>query len=108
MTNQKLWQKRWVVFIKPAEREPQRVLQYLGRYVHRTALSDKAIVHCDDTHVVFTYRDSRDQRHKRMRLPAHEFVRRFLQHVPYRRLHRVRAFGLLHPAHRAQEASTTR
>jgi hypothetical protein len=94
------WGKRWVVFIKPAVRDPQRVLHYLGRYVHRTALTDKAIVGCDDKTVSFAYRDSRDQQRKCMTLPAHEFVRRFLQHVPPKGLHRVRVFGLLHAAHR--------
>lgn len=39
--------KRWVVFAKPALQGPERVLDYLGRYVHRTALSDKAITHCE-------------------------------------------------------------
>jgi hypothetical protein len=94
------WDKRWVVFAKPAVRGPQRILEYLGRYVHRTALCDKAIVACDDHSVTFRYRDSRDHRQKCMTLPAHEFLRRFLQHVPIKGLHRVRAFGLLHPAHR--------
>jgi hypothetical protein len=94
------WGKRWVVFAKPSVQGPQRILQYLGRYVHRTALSDKAIVACDDQTVTFGYRDSRDHQKKTMTLPAHEFLRRFLQHVPAKGLHRVRAFGLLHPAHR--------
>jgi hypothetical protein len=94
------WGKRWVVFIKPAVHDPQRVLHYLGRYVHRTALTDKAIVGSDDKTVNFAYRDSRHQQRKCMTLPAHEFVRRFLQHVPPKGLHRVRAFGLLHSAHR--------
>jgi len=95
------WSKRWVVFAKPVVRDPQRVLQYLGRYVHRTALSDKAILADSDDTVAFAYRDSRHQQRKSMSLPAHEFLRRFLQHVPAKGLHRVRAFGLLHPAHRA-------
>jgi hypothetical protein len=94
------WDKRWVVFAKPAVRGPERVLEYLGRYVHRTALSDKAIAACDDQSVTFLYTDSNDHRRKCMTLPAHEFLRRFLQHVPIKGLHRVRAFGLLHPAHR--------
>jgi hypothetical protein len=94
------WGKRWVVFIKPAVRDPQRILHYLGRYVHRTALTDKAIIGCEDKTVSFAYRDSRDQQRKCMTLPAHEFVRRVLHHVPPKGLHRVRAFGLLHPAHR--------
>jgi hypothetical protein len=95
------WSKRWVVFSKPAVQGAQRVLQYLGRYVHRTALTDKAILGCDERTVRVAYRDSGDGRSRCMTLPAQEFLRRFLQHVPAKGLHRVRAFGLLHPAHRA-------
>lgn len=76
------------------------VLDYLARYIHRTALSNKAITSCDDRAVSFTYRDSRDGVRKAMTLPADEFLRRFLQHVPLRGLHRVRSFGLLHPRER--------
>ena len=54
----------------------------------------------DDRTVTFRYRDSRDHRHKVLTLPADEMLRRFLQHVPPRGMHRVRAFGLLHPAER--------
>lgn len=95
------WSKRWVVFSKPAVQGAQRVLQYLGRYVHRTALTDKALLGCDERTVRVAYRDSADGRSRCMTLPAQEFLRRFLQHVPAKGLHRVRAFGLLHPAHRA-------
>ena len=95
------WSKRWVVFAKPAVQGPERVLSYLGRYVHRTALTDKAIVACDEGTVAIAYRDSRDDQRRCMTLPAHELLRRFLQHVPAKGLHRVRAFGLLHPAHRS-------
>jgi hypothetical protein len=94
------WSKRWVVFAKPVVQGAEKVLEYLGRYVHKTAISEQAIVATDDRTVTFGYRDSRDQRRKTMSLPADEFLRRFLQHVPLRGLHRVRAFGLLHPAHR--------
>jgi len=75
------WDKRWVVFAKPAVRGAERVLDYLGRYVHRTATTDKAIVHCNDDNVVFAYRRSSDGRRRTMTLPAHELLRRFLQHV---------------------------
>jgi hypothetical protein len=92
--------KRWVVFAKPAVQGPERVPSYLGRYVHRSAITDRALVAADDNHVTFSYRDTRDQRRKHMSLPPHEFLRRFLQHVLPKRLNRVRAFGLLHPAHR--------
>lgn len=94
------WSKPWVVYAKPAVQGADAVLAYLSRYVHRTAIADKAIETCADGRVSFTYRDSRDQARKRMTLPAHEFLRRFLQHVPAKGMHRVRAFGLLHPAQR--------
>lgn len=94
------WGKRWIAFTKEAVQGPERILEYLGRYVHRTALTDKAILHCDDKTVTFAYRDSRDHRRKTMTLAAHEFLRRFLQHVPPRGMHRVRAFGLLHSSKR--------
>lgn len=94
------WDKPWIVFAKPVVQGAEKVLEYLGRYVHKTAISDQAIVATDDRTVTFGYRDNRDQRRKTMTLPADELLRRFLQHVPLRGLHRVRAFGLLHPAHR--------
>jgi hypothetical protein len=93
-------EQRWVVNIQPVLQRPEHVLEYLGRYIHRTALSDRAIVACDEQHVTFRYRGSRDGRSKTMKLPGAEFLRRFLQHVPVRGLHRVRAFGLLHSSRR--------
>jgi Putative transposase/Transposase zinc-binding domain len=92
--------KRWVVFAKPAVQGADKVLDYLGRYVHRTALSDKAIVACDEQSVTFTYRKSGESARRTMKLPAAEFLRRFLQHVPPKGMHRVRTFGLLHRAQR--------
>jgi putative transposase/transposase-like zinc-binding protein len=94
------WGKRWVVFAKPVVQGAEKVLEYLGRYVHRTAISDQAIAGFDDHTVTFRYTDSRDHRRKSMTLPADEFLRRFLQHVLPKGFHRVRAFGLLHPVHR--------
>ncbi len=92
--------KRSVVYAKPVVQHPEKVLEYLGRYVHRTALGDKAIVACTDQHVSFDYRDNRDHTRKTMKLPAHEFLRRFLQHVAPKGMHRVRAYGLLHSSQR--------
>ena len=95
-----VFHKRWVTFAKPIVQGPEKVLEYLGRYVYRTALSDSALVDMDDTHVTFRYRRSDDGTRRQMRLPAHEFLRRFLQHVLPRGFHRVRTFGLLHAARR--------
>lgn len=94
------WGKRWVAFAKPVVQGSDKVLEYLGRYVHRTALSSRAIVAVDDRTVTFRYKDSRTHEQKTMTLPADEFLRRFLQHVLVKGLHRVRTYGLLHPEHR--------
>lgn len=93
--------KRWKVFCKPSVQGPERVLEYLGRYVQKTALSNRAIVECTDRTVTFRYRDSNDQRLRKMTLPPGEFLRRFLQHVQPRGFHRVRAYGLLHSSRRS-------
>jgi len=94
---QSLWSKSWVVHIKRSLRGgTEQLLRYLGRYVHRTAMTDKRLVTCDTESVTFRYRDSRDGKHKLMRLAPDEFMRRYLQHTPPRGFHRVRAYGLLH------------
>jgi hypothetical protein len=95
-----LWTKGWVVYCKPSVQGPAQVLNYLGRYVHRIALTNSRILSLEDGHVCFRYQDSQDQRWKIMTLPAQEFIRRFLQHVLPRGFHKVRYYGLWSPLHR--------
>jgi hypothetical protein len=92
--------KRWITFVKPVVQGAGQVLEYLGRYVHKTAIGNRAVVACDDRTVTFRYTDSRSHERKLMTLPVFEFLRRFLQHVPPKGFHRVRCFGLLHTRHR--------
>lgn len=92
--------KRWIVRCKETVQGSERVLEYLGRYVNRTALSNHAILACTDQAVTFRYKDSRDYKTKVVTTSPHEFLRRFLQHVPSRGFHRVRQFGLLHARQR--------
>jgi predicted RNA-binding Zn-ribbon protein involved in translation (DUF1610 family) len=92
--------KRWIVYCKETVQGSDCVLEYLGRYVHRTAISNRAIVSCSEGSVSFRYRSHRDDKTKVMTLPPDEFLRRFLQHVLPRGFHRVRSFGFLHPKHR--------
>lgn len=99
---EQLWQTRWVVYSKPTVQGADRVLAYLGRYVHRVAITNRRILALNDRSVTFSYRDSRDDRYKRMTLEAFEFVRRFLQHVLPQGFHKVRNYGLLSPARRDQ------
>jgi len=75
---------------------PVQVLDYLGRYTHRVALSNDRIVSTCNRDVTFSYRDRKNQnRKKTMTLDAHEFIRRFLLHVIPKGFVRVRHFGVL-------------
>lgn len=95
-----LWHTDWVVKIKPPIRNPNKVLDYLGRYVHRIAIANSRILSLEDGMVTFRYQESDSRRWKTMRLAAMEFLRRFLQHVLPDGFHKVRYFGLWSPANR--------
>ncbi len=89
-------QKDWVVYCKKPFAGPQQVLQYIGRYTHRVAISNQRIVNIDNGNVTYTYRDRRDNNTlKTMTLPAKEFIRRFLLHVLPDGFVRIRHFGFL-------------
>jgi hypothetical protein len=91
-----LRKKPWVVYAKKPFGSPEHVLDYLGRYTHRVALSNDRILSAYNAEVTFSYRDRKDQnRKKTMTLDAHEFIRRFLLHVIPQGFARVRHFGLL-------------
>jgi hypothetical protein len=89
-------QKSWVVYAKKPFGSPQTVLDYLGRYTHRVALSNDRIVKVENGEVTLSYRDRKDgDRKKALPLEAHEFIRRFLLHVLPDGFMRVRHFGFL-------------
>jgi len=91
-----LYHKKWVVYCKPPFDGPKGVLQYLGRYTHRIAISNNRILTIRDGTVSFLWRDyADDNRQKTMPLQAGEFIRRFLLHVLPTRYVRIRHFGLL-------------
>jgi hypothetical protein len=90
----------WVVYCKPALQGPDNVLTYLGRYVHRVAITNHRILSIDDGRITFRYRNVRDPQPRTMALSATEFIRRFLQHVLPRGFHKVRYYGLWAPSNR--------
>lgn len=96
-----LYQKEWVVYCKPPFRTPAHMVEYLGRYTHRVAISNHRIVGMEDDKVTFRWRDYRDgNRQKEMTLAAQEFIRRFLMHVLPKGFTRIRHYGLLSPRNR--------
>lgn len=96
-----VWEKSWVVHCQPAGRG-DKVLDYLGRYVFRIAISNSRLERIEDGHVTFRYRDHRTQKVRRVTLPALEFLHRFLQHVLPRGCTKVRYYGLWSPTCRGQ------
>ena len=99
-------QKSWVVYAKKPFGSPQTVLDYLGRYTHRVALSNDRIVKVENGEVTLSYRDRKDgDRKKTIPLVAHEFIRRFLLHVLPDGFMRVRHFGFL--ANRSKKQTLT-
>lgn len=101
----------WVVYAKPPFGGPARVLDYLGRYTHRVAISNDRLIAAEDGQVTFRYKDYRAggrDKNKVMTLPEEEFIRRFLTHVLPPGFHKIRFFGLLANRHRKQQLALCR
>jgi len=92
----------WVVYAKPPFGGPQHVLEYLGRYTHRVAISNNRLIDFADDQVRFRWKDYRhESRQKVMPLEASEFIRRFLLHVLPSGFQRIRHYGFLANRYRA-------
>src|SRR5580700_3276888 len=97
-----LFRKDWVVYAKPPFGGPEYVLQYLGRYTHRVAISNHRLVSFVDSKVTFRWRDSaHNNEQKLLTLTVDEFLRRFLLHVLPKGFVRIRNFGFLANRRRA-------
>jgi hypothetical protein len=88
---------------------PAQVLDYVGRYTHRVAISNNRLVSMDDGRVRFRWKDYRDgNRQKTMTLEAGEFIRRFLIHALPDGFHRIRYYGFLGNCHRVRKLAYCR
>jgi len=102
---------KWVVYCKAPFAGPKQVLRYLSRYTHRVAISNRRLIADDDAGVAFRWKDYRADgpaRWKTMRLHPHEFIRRFLLHVLPKGFHRIRHYGILASASRAESIAKAR
>jgi hypothetical protein len=101
----------WVTYAKAPFAGPKQVLAYLALYTHRIAISNRRLIRADADGVTFTYKDYRIEgpdRFKTMTLATHEFIRRFLMHVPPKGFHRIRHYGLLANGNRAAAIAKAR
>ena len=95
--------QRWNVYFQPPVSGQEKLLDYLGRYVYRIAISNHRLVKVADGQVSFEYFDNPDQgKLKTLTVSAVDFIGMFLMHVLPRRFVRVRHFGLHHPSCRAK------
>ena len=89
------WKKKWVVYSEPSMADADRVIQYLGQYTHRVAISNHNIINITKTHVEFIAKDYRDNAKKKpSKLTGYEFLRRFCQHILPRQFVKIRYFGI--------------
>lgn len=96
----RVWTTPWVVHAQPAG-HGQRVLEYLGRYVFRIAITNSRLEEVTDQHVTFRYRDNRTQAMRRVTITGMEFLGRFLKHGLPRGCAKVRYYGLWSATRRA-------
>ena len=98
-----LRQTEWVVYAKPPFGGPEQVLNYLGLYTHRVAISNNRLLNIDHGQVAFRWKDYRDHdQQKTLTLEAGEFIRRFLLHILPDGFQRIRHYGFL--GHRYRQA----
>jgi hypothetical protein len=96
-----LRQAEWVVYAKPPFGGPPQVIEYLGRYTHRVAISNQRLVALEDGQVAFRWKDYRHADKQQVTtVSAEEFIRRFLLHALPPGFQRIRYFGLLANCHR--------
>jgi len=98
----------WVVYAKRPFGGPAQVVDYIGRYTHRVAVSNHRLLDIDGGRVQFRWKDYRDHRQKTMTLSAEEFIRRFLLHVLPDRFQRIRYYGLFGNRYRQQKLARCR
>ncbi len=91
-----LYAQEWVVYCKPPFGSAEMVMDYLGRYTHRVAISNDRLVKLENNRVTFRYRDRNDNDTvKLMTLDASEFIRRFLLHILPAGFMKIRYYGIL-------------
>ena len=92
----KLYDKPWVVYAKQPFGGPQQVIEYLGRYTHKVAISNHRITAIENGKVTFRYKDYADGcKQKEMTIEATEFLRRFCLHILPKGFRKIRHYGFL-------------
>ena len=91
-----LYNKTWITYIEPPKGKTENVIEYVGKYSFRVAISNERIKNIENGHVTFEYKDYKDNsKIKLMTITAEEFIRRFLLHVLPDKFTKIKHYGLL-------------
>ena len=91
-----MYDKEWIVYCKEPFKNAECVIQYLGRYTHRVAISNERILKIEGEQVTFKWRDYKDNnKMKEMTISIQEFIRRFLLHILPPHFIKIRYYGIL-------------
>jgi hypothetical protein len=92
----RLFEKEWITFAKRPFRQPQHIINYIGRYSHSIAISNHRLQRIESGKVIFTYKNYRKGgEEEEMKLDEWEFIRRFAMHIVPHRFIRIRHYGIL-------------
>ena len=96
-----LFKQQWITYAKRPFVGPNAVIQYLGRYSHKVAITNYRIVKVTDRQVFFRWKDYRSNgKQKVMKLSSWEFIRRFAMHIVPHKFVRFRHYGILANRHK--------
>ena len=105
---QKVGNQAWVNYAKKPFAGPEKVVEYIGRYTHRVAISNHRLLDIENNQVAFSYKDYKGQADEQpetkiMRLSAEEFIGRFLMHILPKGFRKIRHYGFLAPGYRTEK-----
>jgi len=104
-----LYAKKWITYCKRPFGGGEKVVEYLGRYTHRVAISNNRIKRMENNKVVFAWKDYRDKNTtKEMELPAVEFIRRFMLHILPKNFYKIRYYGILSSRNKQKDIARCR
>jgi len=104
----RLYVNKWVVSIRESIQHPEHVIDYLGRYTHRVAISNSRIQSVKDGKVTFTYKHRETNEKRKTTIGAVEFIKRFLRHALPKRFVRIRHYGFLSNRNKERNLSMVR
>ena len=91
-----LYNKDWVTYIEPPKGNTENVIEYIGRYAFKIAISNERIIDIENGNITFEYKDYKDNsKLKKLTISAEEFIRRFLIHVLPNHFTKIKHYGLL-------------